>query len=681
MSLFKNTQLGQMEKSAFNSSAMLSDDPLKWPQEITTEFYRRFPFLAGADVSVELTKTDKDSGVGVGRISVRRAAPRDGMTHTTPEFFVPVIIRGRELCSLDVASDGKSFFPATHRRLEKILTTSVLAEPGPTVAELGPANSDFFDDLMPPRRGYFGGVPDMGYAKFAQAMVATTSPSQLNEMKRQVFGDESVHFILKHARPEFVEALKHPETVEFSTPDALLDSLPPTVIQVYRSGEGTVKVSHANRLAFKKVAQDIPEGMLQQQVPQVAGMMDQPSEDPSMPQQGEEGMEGVPQEEASMSTEAPVSIPRLPSRDPSSPMKEHGEYLVYGPGPEQLTGWGTGRVVNFDGTPANISIFTNGSVCCVQPAIAGMRVGVGDFPPTSAPTGYGSFLVRLDGEMIVYAPVLIESTFSTEDSRQGFVCTDQTGMQIALQKIPEVRKASPLGEGAYAIPDTAEFIPLNSAVPLLAPGQIMKVAAASLKENSLVVQYTGEGFNLSGTPVDSLPESERTNLDKYAAKFLMVTCGVFPKEANRFLYKTARAMGRDMFIPGVRTIKYGPTEFAREKKAAASLPKIKPVWLVKEAAAIIQGIAKIHYSGMVKEGAVALPTTESVDSILSLGLVSPDNVSLLVQELPALEESLRKLCSLLVYTRLGLQGVPELSLQKAVAATEEVLTALGSSTT
>jgi hypothetical protein len=62
--------------------------------------------------------------------------------------------------------------------------------------------------------------------------------------------------------------------------------------------------------------------------------------------------------------------------------------------------------------------------------------------------------------------------------------------------------------------------------------------------------------------------------------------------------------------------------------------------------------------------------------VLSLGFINPENLATYVGYLPTLDEAQRRLCELLIGSRIGLREVPEGSIERAIRALEDVIEGL-----
>ena len=80
---------------------------------------------------------------------------------------------------------------------------------------------------------------------------------------------------------------------------------------------------------------------------------------------------------------------------------------------------------------------------------------------------------------------------------------------------------------------------------------------------------------------------------------------------------------------------------------------------------------------LLKEAAV-IEDPSAVDKILSVGFITPENVSIFASYIPEIESSIKKLSELLLASRLGLSTVSEGALQKAIIHLDKVVAGLKS---
>lgn len=665
--------------------SMVSEDPGKWTQEITAEVYRTFPFLDGFDIRPEIVKADPDTGVGTGRVVIRHPALRPGMEAPDgPTLILPFVIRGLEMAPLDLATDGNVYFPASQQRMERVLMNPALTSVGPQAEQLVDDTS-YFTDLIPPGRSMHGAYPGMSQVKVGSVQESGDLITQLMNMEKlshftdpvlelrdQLSKNKDYLTVFSAVTPELVEkvASYQPKTIELQD---VLKELPPSTLQFEKISSHRVRVTYANRQAFEKVAEDVPASQAEQY----------------MPEGGAEQMQE--QGFATMPTEGPVVIPNLPRLDPTSPIVYTGDYTVFQRDGSKLNGWATPNVVDFDQTPRGMVVFSNGSVCALQQQIAGIQTGTGLVPPTThKPQGMGFFLFKLDGDYQAYGPVMIQSSGQMPDGGLIYNCVDAiTGMPTILQPTPGLERVAAMGEGMYGIPLNIEFLPCDMPTDVLMSGEILKTAGAN-RGNEIVLSSAGaDSFNIQGDPVAALDFEQKHDLTKKAAHFLLVTCGVAPGHAMEMLKEATASMGEHISAFGAHIIH--SKDDAKEVLASVRnihVENTPPAWdLLKEAAHIAlylhrperkNGPAMLGpaFQELFKLASPSLPNQETVDSILSLGMINPQTVSTFLRQKPDLEKSLSTLCSLLLYTRLGAPGIPELALERTIEGLDQTLEGL-----
>jgi len=663
---------------------VLSEDEPKWVGEIVAETFRAFPFLSGYDVRAEIIKSSPETGVGSGRVVVRKpVAHIDMVTEETdtPLFYLPFVIRGLQLAPLDLATDGDLYFPASQKRMERKMLDPTVASVSPDNTQLT-TDTSYFSDLIPPGRSFYGAYPGTKTASLLGSALddsaAAGNMQQVAELQEKV-AQQNVFVFVKAVCPEAVEKLA--SCVSTRIPPSVNDTNRthvPTVMQFEKMGSNRVRVIHANREHFHKIAEEIPAEAAQEVMPpEAAADME------------EYGFHTMP-------TQAPVHIPTLPKQDPSSPIASTGEYLVFTPEGDKITGWATPNTLGFDGQPRDAVVFANGTAGTLQPQIAGIKQGSGHLPPTTTtPKDLGFFLTRNDGDIQAYGPVQIQGTGALPDGSAMYSCVDaMTGTPITLQPTPEILRVVPLGEAMFGIPQVIEFLPMGSTVELLMPGEIMKTAQAAIYQDSSTVSIACHNglFNIDGPPVEALHELETHGLNKQAAHFLLVSCGTDVRDAKDIIKKASRFQGEDVLVPGRLHITRTTAEkTAQIDKIAAdiqALDTLKPKFLVNEAAhlckfssdmqgrpAAVLGAREMFYQHF-KLAAPVLPKQETVDSILSLGLVNQQTASTFIREKPMLEKSLSTLCSLLLYTRIGMPGIPELVVERCIDDFDQITEAL-----
>ena len=134
--------------------------------------------------------------------------------------------------------------------------------------------------------------------------------------------------------------------------------------------------------------------------------------------------------------------------------------------------------------------------------------------------------------------------------------------------------------------------------------------------------------------------------------------GVAPEHAKEKLAQ-ARKLSQWCTIAGTRPVTLASEKYQQAKTAAAEfinkLPQVKSL-LLKEAAALDDPL--------------------SVDRVLSVGFLNPENIGTFISYLPELEDTLKKLSELLVASRLGLSTVDTGALERVTKHMDRVISGL-----
>lgn len=329
-------------------------------------------------------------------------------------------------------------------------------------------------------------------------------------------------------------------------------------------------------------------------------------------------------------------------------------------GGKHVIGWVITNVIDLDMNSVPLKLFNSGDSYSLQENLAGVRVSMGQALPRKepAPHDMGVFY-RTDpsGRVTCTIPMTI-TTIAEDENGAYFAVVDTWGAPYRLTYAPGLKKIVDMGEGSYAIPDTMQFMPLYNEVRMVPdPTLFSKMANAEYHSNAIEIISDRGSFSVRGVPVEKLASQHRHFLSEEDAEFLLVSMGV-PQE--RALEKMAEAyvMGHAEYS-GVRPL---VTMGERREKIASIRSKILDHCDLSE---VKVDTVKI---------AAALPDyapPHSVDTVLSLNFINPDNLQLFVENLPHLEAARRDLAELYLASCLGLPDVPRPALLRAAEALKD----------
>ena len=211
-----------------------------------------------------------------------------------------------------------------------------------------------------------------------------------------------------------------------------------------------------------------------------------------------------------------------------------------------------------------------------------------------------------------------------------------------------------MSEDEVAIPGDVRWAPLDDGIQLLDDPEVFAKTAA-LKDMRSTVRIISDGsvWSFRGDPISKLASSETESISGADAHFLAVSLGMEPAYAAGELVKAAKK--GETYVRGCRHI-----TTPREKLAESR----------KEAASIIQNTPKKHL--LLKEAAI-FQDVSTVDKVLSIGFINPENVQMFVEFIPDFEETVQKLAQLLVAARMGIPDLPETAVKNSMERLDEVL--------
>ena len=229
-----------------------------------------------------------------------------------------------------------------------------------------------------------------------------------------------------------------------------------------------------------------------------------------------------------------------------------------------------------------------------------------------------------------------------------------------------VEALTPSGESEVMVPAAAKFHPIkgDKPIPLADTSEVVaKTAALKSKDRRFTIQAINKNrFNFYGKcGLDKIARKYKSRLDYDDAVFLGTALGMSPEFAEA---KLASAIQWDeVTITGLYPLI--PIE-EYEKKAEMKLASNKDA---------LQSYMGSLKQDLIKE-AVIFDDEDTVDNVLGLNFVNPDNIKVFVEYLPQLQETQQKLIKLLVSARLGLKELDENALRNSIEGLEKTINGL-----
>lgn len=668
MDLFIDSSL-HFEKIA--SEVTLPEDPNAWPNEILQELFKQVPYIADFEPHVEMSRVDAERGFGFGHVEVmnkteiQNGASPEGMEAAgIRQARIPIIIKDRKLQPLDVViTEDSQMLPLTEPRLRQAIFRPQAFD----ITARTPGDMSMIGQLYPPYRqsngfGGAGGVSmSAGMGKSASILPALL-PTIGEEAYTGFFtllSGAGIHAAFMKNAAATVDSLKvlseYKPVSTSKTAEALLSAVPSSVLQVSSEGFGVYKMKTASHRFWMPMEKHVSRADL---IRGLGALGEKIALDTDM-----NGSVTMASGEDSGAKES-----LQPEADRYEMIKDFGSYKVKTQDGRELLGLVFPNLLDTDGTPLPLFLFTNGSQSAAQGEIVGVRSGEATSIPEGEPRGHGAFYeVLTNGKAQATVPLTIQATLQMPDEGEGtsLHATTFDGRPVEVKVQPNITKVT-AGDGVMLVPETMCWLPLDGSEevvlmesPEAADAQTKQ--AQSYSSNHVSVRCGGsESFSFRGAALDKVAAEAKSFLSLDESLFLLAGLGV---DLEYGISKLGEALTVSM-----------PVDIRVGREITPIEEQIKESQ--KTAAAHLSSFpAALARRNLVKEAAV-IPDPVAVDTVLSLGFINPENVSTFVSYLPTLDEAQKKMCEMLIASRLGLRDVPVSALEKSIRSVEEVIEGL-----
>ncbi len=488
--------------------------------------------------------------------------------------------------------------------------------------------------------------PQTKTASLLRAIAPTISASDRDAFIDKVASDATLRagFRRSGISPTLIEVMdgtKYASTHEMM--EDLADRIAPTAVTIQKLPGGDFFVKRANTGAF------VP--------PQAEGEV-VPGADAAEAIGQEQALAMQPGQTATAVVDPVEEQPLFESNEKI--VDEFGEWLVVDGMGNRIMGWAFPTTLAWDGnfTPEPIALFTNGSVYAFQDVIAGELVGKGTTFPNDPPRGDGVFYATEGGKAVCTAPITIGSSAMGPDGSPMFMGQDMMGNPVQIHHAEGLTTPTRVSDVEYAIPKTWRFMRLNNQTQLSQdPIQMNKAAAVRSAASEVTLSFNGSFHLNGGCGLSKLASQLTQDLDPVSAEHMLGVLGV---SGTRVKSKLAEARKKGSIkIAGLKTITLFGERFREE---------------VKTASAFIQALPNLRRN-LIKEAA-AMEDEATVDNLLALNFINPENLGIFVSYMPQLEETSEKLAEMLLSSYLGQSQLPEGAIERGMKNLEEILSSL-----
>jgi len=628
------------KEAAISETLVLGKDPNRWVEEIYKKLLTDHPYLNDYNIDPVIDKAAPDQGLLFGRFVVKSRVPSFQGGKPTQIAIIPVIVVNRQLKPLDIFGINEMWFPLTETRFKENFETDAI---GNLVQPLDVQN---MPEAFPYNAGHVEQLPRWKFASVSllDAIAETVEPAQVARFEKVAQETGLLKkAVTKGALKQAIAKIASFDTTDYSHSMAKIasESLDPVATEIFVSGSGTSKkyfVKEASPVAYSPVVREIT------------------------PRQFSELPADVKEAVLLNGYSLHVTPGRIPDID--IPGIEAGEVkracecdvFVYKGGRQN----GVAMPIVSPITGETKTLFVNRSGYAIQEKVASVKQNEVDL--TSAgfePRGKGVFIVNPENPIAV-GPVDIKMRVldsSTGTVKIACVVEGQEPATILFSSAVHERYVPRLKNGTLLLPKEAAFLPLpDDKLQLERNPEFVKMA---VKEQTNLVRVVGDGgrWSISGSAVEGVPQFEKENVPRSQAAFVLGTTGLPVDIVERTLNKTASGRPEVLAVPydiqSIEDIQKWSDEIARMHKVAFSRIRKPDLRLLLKAAQSVDGV-------------------QTIDSLLSLGFLNPQNVQTFIEGIPVLEDALNKLSELLLAARVGLR-VDEQQLRFCVQSLDAVI--------
>ena len=335
-------------------------------------------------------------------------------------------------------------------------------------------------------------------------------------------------------------------------------------------------------------------------------------------------------------------------------------------------GWVFSSLKKFDGSSLSGKLFTDGAAYALQDKLVGEKVekempgpceqGRKALRSQKEPFAVGNTGVFYNGDSAT-EPITITSLVMDGGDNIRFEARNQFGDNFVVEVTSAVKdiKKSPESERVYYYPITWKFAPIgNKVIKLLDEVKDRNFVKAATETQAAGGRVTKVISEVDGTfTVLDRDGKHCKNASRSTAKFYLMALGCEPDTAEEALFY-ARQNGR-VSVAGTKQL------VTLSEKVAAAIEDVK------------RDIAKVRAMRVdLLKVASAIDDEETVDKILGLNFLTPENIKIFVQFLPAFEDASSKLAQMLLAIRIGMKEVPEAAVSMAMQNLTVVIDSLKS---
>lgn len=652
------------------SMTQLSSDSSEWAEEAITKLKERIPAVANASLSVKFMKQDDEIGAGTGSITVA-TGDKTGV--------VPIIVRDFMMYPLDVMLfEGKilplnpdtfaqAFFNGTEQPFDSLSEYPLFGRTGNYWGQDSLQNT-----IFPPNWGRYSFASEKApehTEKVYPLLDEVTKGIDGKEFWKRASADEKVIAGFHNTgHLPLLKKLANTQPVNMQEYRQGVDKLVHRPLGVlFKEGPNRYNLLSTPANVFNPMMSTMDRIETDRFVSKVCEKVDSFLHD--VDQNGEKV---IPWEDT-VGEDIFLGRPDMPEVEDA---ENFGVYHVRNSKTGvTLEGLVVPKVIDFDQSLMNTKLFLGKTVSTIQGQIAGVPVRDSEWMPEGQCPMVGqtgTFLYHELGKKgLATIPVTIKSVMSDYDKKEMRIsATDLYGLEVKIvfnlnkhcpiQRI--VKEPQAYGEPpVYKIPGFFCWVPMEGFEPISSTKFEFHVKVAGERKDAYPVtiidkgaaQYAVRGLDKYAHAMQWDPG----HIERHQLKFLLTACQVGEQKIAQAL-KLASRLGHTE----VHFVNRPPLH---SEKVAQHYGRAEE--LLKTAQKLRCDFLKV---------ASYVESSQTVDALLSLNFVNPDNIAKFVAKIPLFKSAQSHLASCLLASRLGVREIPEQSAAAAIAKLGDVIEGL-----
>lgn len=629
----------------------LSNNIESWPEDIIQKLKEKVPKVAGMNTMVKFMKKDEENGTATGSVVIN-----------SPEktAIVPLIIKDFMLYPMDIMVAKQKLLPLTPDYFESIFDDNNIfqkIEEYPTYGGMGRfEDANMWEAIYPPSLGRYA-YASAGYP-ILDAISDTIDGEVLKETIRtekvataRFFNSEHMEVIRKVAN------LKPVNMNEFSQATDKL--LPKSVVMVLREGPNKyTSITSSDEVFHPAINTTDRAGTCHF----ISTMCDHVDDVVNEVDQNGEKMLVVPKGDDE------IFLARPDDHMPES-ADEYDHYSVRTKTGVNVEGIVIPKVIDFDQEIRDLKLFIGKTMSTMQKEIYGVRCMhsgftlEGSFPKVGQT---GTFVFNPDASHgLATIPVTVKTVVEDcgkiilkvytlmGEPLKLILCTNMHLERIA--RVPSEKHPT------YMIPGKMKWVPMDNMceVSNSPHDYLIKSASQVLTNRPVTVIPTGYGqYSVRGLQkYASSCGWDHTNLSEAQVKFILTSQGVSQEKIASSLKYASRAGSAEL-----HNLRFTPLI---QEKVARRAP----------AREFLSKFASKYRCDLYKEASY-IDNSQTIDALLSLNFITPDNISKFINMIPSLKSAISTLASCLMASRLGIKEISENAASTAMHRMIEVVTGL-----